>query len=94
MENKETNFQITILREFTQADFGDLSKVVQGILPAGKIYLTFDFTSGNFLHSKGVPGFPKIMESVISAGSMLRIVCYAKDYTMFFRNVSGLKIGS
>ncbi|MDF2569789.1 MAG: cheB 5 [Sporomusa sp.] len=91
VETLEDGARITILREFAQADFDDLAKAIAGVMASQSSSISFDFTYGNALHVKSASVYKQMMESIVATGSRLKIVCYASDYTAYFRSVPSLK---
>jgi len=91
VENRDQDFYINILREFVCSDFGDLMQAVQEIASAQPRYVTFNFTSSNAMNGSAAPNFTKVMASITAVGGMVRIICYTRDYTMFFRNDPSVK---
>lgn len=91
VDHDSDNVRITTLREFAPVDFDDLTKAIEGILLHRPPNIVFDFACGNALHSKSAPVYRKILEMVIASGLIVKIVCYAQDYTSYFRNIPGLQ---
>lgn len=91
VETQEDGARITILREFSQPDFDDLAKAIAGVMASQTRDITFDFTYGNALHNKTALNYKQMLESIVAAGSVLKIVCYTSDYTAYFRSVPSLK---
>ncbi|WP_371372922.1 response regulator [Sporomusa aerivorans] len=86
MEKRGGSVVISTLQEFTPLDFGDLTKEVEALLVKPSTEIAFDFTVSNALHSKTATSFRQIMERVVEAGGLLRIICHTQDYTSYFRS--------
>ena len=91
IENQEDEVRITILREFTQADYVDMDKAIKNMRVSQTTAIIFDFTCGNVLNNKTAPTYEIIIEELVASGGVVRIVCYTLDYTAYFRNFAGLK---
>lgn len=91
VETQADGARITILREFAQSDFDDLAKAIAGVMVSQRENITFDFTYGNALHNKTAANYRQMLESIVAAGSVLKIICYTADYTAYFRSVLSLK---
>lgn len=91
VDTDKNNARITTLRDFAPVDFDDLKKALEGIFLNQPASIVFDFSCGNALHSKSAPVYRQILEMIIASGQMVKIVCYAQDYTAFFRNIPGLQ---
>ncbi|QDR82906.1 response regulator [Sporomusa termitida] len=91
VDNDANIVRITTLRDFAPVDFADLTKAIEGILQNQPPSIVFDFACGNALHCKSAPVYRKILEMVIASGQILKIICYAQDYTSYFRNIPSLQ---
>ena len=90
-ESRDSNIHITILKEFAGCDFSELISLIADKSESQPRYVNFNFTCCNALNGSSAPSFADVMASVLAAGSALKIICYTRDYTMFFRNEACLK---
>lgn len=90
-ENRDNNIHITILKDFAGCDFSELISLIADKSESQPRYVNFNFTCCNALNGSSAPSFADVMASVLAAGSALKIICYTRDYTMFFRNEACLK---
>ncbi len=91
VDHDTNNIRITTLRDFAPTDFDDLTKAIDGILLNHSQTIIFDFACGNALHTKSAPVYRNIIEGLITSGQIVKIVCYAQDYTSCFRNIPSLQ---
>lgn len=91
LENKEESCYVTILKDFSCNDFAELLQLLPAQSAEQLRCVTFNFTCCNALNGVSAPGFADIIASLINKSRQVKLICYTRDYTMFFRNETCLK---
>ncbi|MEG6586097.1 response regulator [Dendrosporobacter sp. 1207_IL3150] len=89
IENRDGVLYITILKELTGSDFAEFQWAVLNQLDQCK-QMILNLTYSNSLNTLSAGKFADVM-SIILRSCSLRVICYTRDYTMFFRNESSLQ---
>lgn len=90
-ENRDQQYYITIVKDFGGCAFSELIALISQATDTEPRQVIFNFTCCSALGGSSAAGFADVMASVLAAGCRLKIVCYTRDYTMFFRNEPCLK---
>lgn len=91
LENRNQSCHVAILKDFDCSDFAELVNLLPDQAEGQAECITFNFTCCNALNGVSAPGFTDVIASLLSKRRQVKIICYTRDYTMFFRNETCLK---
>lgn len=89
-EEAGESLKVTVVRQFMQRDFAELSRLMAERAASGVGQFSLDLTKCQAVNDGVAPGFADLLEKLVLAGLQVQVSCHTQDYLRFFRNVPAL----